>query len=51
MMMALVSVVDGSSLALTRMLLSVLGLRVEKIGFLLVYLKCCSGGELFLSVG
>ena len=33
MTMALVSVVDGSSLALTRMLLSFLGLRVEKIGF------------------
>lgn len=39
MMMALVSVVDGSSLALTRMLLSVLGLRVEKIGFFVSLLE------------
>ena len=39
MTMALVLVVDSSSLALTRMLLSVLGLRVEKIGFFVSLLK------------
>ena len=39
MMMASGSVVDGSNLALTRMLLSVLGFMVEKIGFLVSLLR------------